>query len=204
MSAIDDLPPDDQVTFAIGAVARAHEFLERHVLQLWIFLAGQGVAAYGAPNRFLDRLSGARAMLPHAGHAEDVTALGFDAMNDAKSAHDLRTELVHGVWDSPDPDGIGPFYRFAEKPGHPARQVAERTLNEFVGAAERITRAQFRVGGLFLLGSQGSDRFVRPGDEGYDQHLDLLAGRFDVKHRQIATTWDEDDPRRAAQQAAPQ
>ncbi|GEM_PF-3333393 len=197
-TTIDDLSPDEKVTYAIGAVARAHEYLERQVLQVWIFMAGQGIAAYAAPKRFLDRLDGIRAMLPHAGHAPEVMDLGAAAIAAVKSAHDLRNELVHGVWGATDQDFQGPFVRIAEKPGYPAREVAERTVEQFMSAAETISRAMFKISGLMLLGSLGSTRFIRPGDDGYNQHLDLLKGFFDVENRQSALVWNQDDPRRAA------
>ena len=179
-------PDDDEVTMAVGRVARAHAELDQVAQWTWRCLAGVNTAAvYAVPRGIGPRLEGISAMVPYSRIPENVRPLAREAIVEAKATNNDRNTIVHGVWRRRWDDAQ---WARVSDPMQPS--IDRRDVAEFNDAAARMKRAMFQ---LHVIGQMVFAEL----DEYMWTSTEILAGRFDVIGPDGAKVWDADDPRRA-------
>lgn len=182
--ALEDLTPDEQLTYWVGAVARSAVQLEIRVQWLfrrligstspaWVLLSPEVGRALRQCRDVLGTLRGAPPWLVDEGTA---------ALNSASEALVERNRFVHDAL-APIPGEEGVWTR--RKASLPSRQASRVTLDTLRQAHEDLVRAGWRVSGV----AHAVDRFLRPVPDdhtdyaGSDEYLDRMTmrGEFTIE-----------------------
>ncbi|MFB2596606.1 hypothetical protein ACEXQE_02330 [Herbiconiux sp. P17] len=184
MSAVDDLPPADQLTYWVGALAREDLSLESRVRWLFTGLVGMANPARALfPTEVKRAMDMCNAMLPNVRDAPSWFVIeGKAALRFAGEAHSERNRYIHDVL-SPTPESPDRWVRHrAATLTNPAPAPTYVTLDSLRQCRDDLLRAAWRVRGVSLCLGAILDPF--PSEEEQNDELasglGIMRGEFEL------------------------